>query len=148
MTERWKEDFGMGSGEESADRRDWQRLLARWGALTAVVVACLTVTFFTAFGLASSEPGIGGDHDELLMAASVPGLYRLSMVFDAFGWLCMGGLIVIAGCALRRDAPVRLREIRGAGETVVARADDDDVARVSHRASSRESGSGVSDRAG
>jgi len=110
----------MGSGEESADRRDWQRLLARWGALTAVVVACLTVTFFTAFGLASSEPGIGGDHDELLMAASVPGLYRLSMVFDAFGWLCMGGLIVIAGCALRRDAPVRAPLAAALGVTTIA----------------------------
>jgi hypothetical protein len=70
-------------------------------------VAGLITTFFTALGLVSSQPGIGGDHDELLMAANVPGLYRIAMVFDALGWLAMGGLIVIVGMALRRDATVR-----------------------------------------
>jgi hypothetical protein len=63
--------------------------------------------FFTALAQTSAGPGIGGDHDELLMAAYVPGLYRTAMVFDALGWLAMGGLIVIAGMALRRDATVR-----------------------------------------
>ena len=92
----------------TSDRGTWLRLLARWGLLTALAVAGLMTTFFTAYGLVSSQPGIvGGPHDELVMAATVPGLYRTAMVFDALGWLTMGGLIVIAGLALRRDAPLR-----------------------------------------
>jgi hypothetical protein len=97
----------MESFERSEDRGRWQALLARWGLFTALAVAGLVTTFFTAYGLASSRPGIGGDHDELLMAAAVPVLYRIAMVFDALGWLAMGGLIVIAGLGLRREATVR-----------------------------------------
>ena len=97
----------MGSLDHSDDRAAWQGLLARWGLLTALAVVGLITTFFTAFGLASPQPGIGGDHDELLMAAVTPGLYRTAMVFDALGWLAMGGLVVIAGLALRRDATIR-----------------------------------------
>lgn len=93
--------------DDVTDRGTWLRLLARWGLFTAITVAGLMITFFTALGLASAEPGIGGDHDELLVAASNPGLYRTAMVFDGLGWLAMGGLIVIAGLALRRDATVR-----------------------------------------
>ncbi|HEV8281017.1 MAG TPA: hypothetical protein VGQ02_04095 [Candidatus Limnocylindrales bacterium] len=93
--------------DDKVDQGAWQRLLARWGLLTAITVAGLVVTFFTAFGLAFSEPGIGSDHDELLMAASVPVLYRTAMVFDALGWLAMGGLVLIAGLALRRDATIQ-----------------------------------------
>jgi hypothetical protein len=70
-------------------------------------VAGLITTFFTALGIVASRPGIGGDHDELLMAAYAPALYRTSMVFDALGWLAMGGLVVIAGLAMARDATVR-----------------------------------------
>lgn len=97
----------MGSFDRSEDQGTWQGLLARWGFLTALAVAGLITTFFTAYGLASSRPGIGGDHDELLMAAAVPVLYRIAMVFDALGWLAMGGLVVIAGLGLRREATVR-----------------------------------------
>lgn len=91
----------------SSDRGAWQRLLARWGLLTALAVAGLITTFFTARGIVASQPGMGGDHDELLMAAYAPALYRTSMVFDALGWLAMGGLVVVAGLALSRDASVR-----------------------------------------
>jgi len=97
----------MASVSATADRGAWLRLLARWGLLTSLAVAGLMTTFFSAMATVSSQPGIGGDHDELLMAAYAPGLYRIAMVFDALGWLFMGGLIVIAGLALRRDASVR-----------------------------------------
>jgi hypothetical protein len=97
----------MASVSATADRGAWLRLLARWGLLTSLAVAGLMTTFFSAMAMVSSQPGIGGDHDELLMAAYAPGLYRIAMVFDALGWLFMGGLIVIAGLALRREASVR-----------------------------------------
>lgn len=90
-----------------ADRRAWLRLLARWGVFTALMVAGLMSVFFATMASVSSQPGFGGDHDELLMAAFAPGGYRLAMIFDALGWLAMGGLIVIAGFALSRDASVR-----------------------------------------
>jgi hypothetical protein len=110
----------MGPLDDLTDRGTWQRLLARWGLLTAITVAGLMITFFTAFALAASEPGIGGDHDELLMAASVPALYRTAMVFDALGWLAMGGLVAIAGLALRPDATVRGPLAAALGVTAVA----------------------------
>lgn len=91
----------------TTDRGTWLRLLARWGLLTAVVLAGLIGTFFSAMGTISSQPGFGGGHDEVLMAAFVPGLYRTAMIFDALGWLAMGGLLVIAGLALSREASVR-----------------------------------------
>lgn len=91
----------------TVDRGTWLTLLARWGLLTALSVAGLITTFFSALFLVSSKPGIGGDHDELLMAAYAPGLYRTAMVFDALGWLVMGGLVVIAGLTLSREATVR-----------------------------------------
>lgn len=91
----------------SADRDASLRLLARWGFLTALTVAGLMTAFFGAMAAVASQPGVGGDHDELLMAAHAPGLYRIAMVFDALGWLAMGGVIVIAALALRREASVR-----------------------------------------
>lgn len=97
----------MTSPSAPADHGIWLRLLARWGLFTALAVVGLMTTFFGALATVSSQPGFGGDHDELLMAAYAPGLYRTAMVFDALGWLCMGGLIVIAGLALRREASVR-----------------------------------------
>lgn len=97
----------MTSLHATADRDAWLRLLARWGLLNAVTVAGLMTAFFAAMAMVSSRPGIGGAHDELLMAAYAPGLYRTAMVFDAMGWLAMGGLIVIAGLVLRREASVR-----------------------------------------
>lgn len=84
-------------------------LLARWGLLLAIVVAGLFVTFFGAFGAVAARPEIGKGYDELLMAAFAPGLYRVAMVFDALGWLFMGGLIVIAGAVLWHDGGVRAR---------------------------------------
>lgn len=91
----------------STDRDAWLRLLARWGLLTAVAVIGLMVAFFGALAAVSSQPGAGGTADELLMATHAPGLYRIAMVLDAAGWLFMGGLIVIAGLALRREATIR-----------------------------------------
>ena len=76
-------------------------------------------TFFSAMATVSSKPGFGGDHDELLMAAYAPELYRTAMVLDAVGWLCMGGLIVIAGLALRREASVRGPLAAALGATVI-----------------------------
>jgi hypothetical protein len=90
-----------------ADRRAWLRLLARWGVFTALMVAGLMSMFFATMADVSTQPGFGGDHDELLMAAFASGGYRLAMIFDALGWLAMGGLIVIAGIALSRDASLR-----------------------------------------
>jgi hypothetical protein len=80
----------------------------------------LVATFFTALGLVSSRSGIGGGHDELLMAAYAPVLYRIAMVFDALGWLTMGGLIVLFGMALRRDATVRGPIAVALGVTAIA----------------------------
>jgi hypothetical protein len=91
----------------ASDRGAWLTLLARWGLLTALSVVGLITAFFSTLLFVSSEPGIGGDHDELLMAAYAPGLYRTAMVFDAIGWLVMGGLVVIAGLTLSREATVR-----------------------------------------
>ena len=102
---------------EPSDGMLW--LLGRWGLLTAGVIAGLLVTFFTAYALVSTQPGIGGDHDELLMAAVAPAVYRLSMVFDALGWVAMGGLLVVTGMALRDDAPILSRLGTGAGITAV-----------------------------
>src|SRR3990172_1427000 len=85
----------------------WLPFLARWGVLLAVVIVGLFTTFFAAFGMVASQPGIGGDHDELLMAAYAPGMYRLAMLFDALGWFGMGGLLVIAGLALSGGSPLR-----------------------------------------
>lgn len=81
----------MASVSATADRGAWLRLLARWGLLTSLTVAGLMTTFFSGMATVSSQPGIGGDHDELLMAAYAPWLYRIAMVFDALGWLFMGG---------------------------------------------------------
>ncbi|MBI2780877.1 MAG: hypothetical protein HYX55_03640 [Chloroflexi bacterium] len=97
----------------------WLSILARWGLVVAVTLVGLFTTFFAALGTVASRPGIGGDYDELIMAAYAPGLYRLSMVFDALGWLGMGGLLVIAGLALSRDAPVRGRLGAALGVTAV-----------------------------
>ena len=97
----------MAAFSATTDRGTWLRLLARWGLLTAVALAGLIGTFFSAMGTISSQPGFGGGHDEVLMAAFVPGLYRTAMIFDALGWLAMGGLLVIAGLALSREASVR-----------------------------------------
>jgi hypothetical protein len=91
----------------ASDRGAWLTLLARWGLLTALSVVGLITAFLSTLLFVSSKPGIGGDHDELLMAAYAPGLYRTAMVFDALGWLVMGGLVVIAGLTLSREATVR-----------------------------------------
>ncbi|KRT62503.1 MAG: hypothetical protein XU10_C0026G0016 [Chloroflexi bacterium CSP1-4] len=98
----------------------WLPFLARWGVLLAVVIVGLFTTFFAAFGMVASQPGIGGDHDELLMAAYAPGMYRLAMLFDALGWFGMGGLLVIAGLALSGDSPVRGRLGAALGVTAIA----------------------------
>jgi len=97
----------------------WLPVLARWGAVAAMATLGLVTTFFAALGTVASQPGIGGEYDELIMAAYAPGLYRLSMVFDALGWLGMGGLLVIAGLALSGDAPVRGRLGAALGVTAV-----------------------------
>lgn len=91
----------------STDREAWLRLLARWGLITAVTVAGLIAVFFSGLAAVSTQPGAGGNYDELLMAAFAPTLYRIAMVLDAVGWLAMGGLIVIAGLALRPEVSVR-----------------------------------------
>src|SRR3990172_12620023 len=101
-------------------RGPWLPFLARWGVLLAVVIVGLFTTFFAAFGMVASQPGIGGDHDELLMAAYAPGMYRLAMLFDALGWFGMGGLLVIAGLALSGDSPVRGRLGAALGVTAIA----------------------------
>src|SRR3989337_218342 len=98
----------------------WLPFLARWGLLLAVVLVGLFTTFFAAFGMVASQPGIGGDHDEMLMAAYAPGMYRLAMLLDALGWLGMGGLLVIAGLALSGDSPVRGRLGAALGVTAIA----------------------------
>lgn len=54
----------------STDRDAWLRLLARWGLITAVTVAGLIAVFFSGLAAVSSQPGAGGDYDELLMARS------------------------------------------------------------------------------
>jgi hypothetical protein len=98
----------------------WLPFLARWGLFVAVAIIGLFTTFFAAIGMVASQPGIGGDHDELLMAAYAPGMYRLAMVFDALGWLAMGGLLVIVGLALSGDSPVRGRLGSALGVTAIA----------------------------
>lgn len=85
------------------------RLLARWGLFPAIVVPGLFATFFGTLGSVASRPGFGGDHDELLMAAYAPAMYRVAMSFDALGWLAMGGLIVLGGLAFADSAPIRGR---------------------------------------
>lgn len=97
----------------------WLPILARWGVFVAVVTVGLVTTFFAAFGVVASQPGIGGDYDELIMASYAPGLYRLSMLFDALGWLAMGGLLVIAGLALSGQSPVRGRLSAALGVTAI-----------------------------
>jgi len=97
----------------------WLPVLARWGAFVAVSVVGLVTTFFAAMAMVASRPGFGGDDDELIMAAFAPGMYRLSMVFDALGWLGMGGLIVMAGLALSGDAPIRARLGAALGVTAI-----------------------------
>src|SRR4030065_458720 len=54
----------------------WLPFLARWGLLLAVVLVGLFTTFFAAFGMVASQPGIGGDPDELLRGAHAPGTAR------------------------------------------------------------------------
>ena len=99
---------------------DRLRLLARWGLFLSLVVVGLFVTFFGALGSVASMPGFGGDHDELLMAAYASTLYRTSMVFDALGWLAMGGLLVLGGLAVSDDAPTRGRLASLLGVTAIA----------------------------
>lgn len=98
----------------------WLPVLARWGVIAAAATVGLFTTFFAAFGMVASRPGFGGDNDELIMAAYAPGLYRLSMLFDALGWLGMGGLLVIAGLALSGGSPVRGRLGAALGVTAIA----------------------------
>jgi len=97
----------------------WLPALARWGVFVAMVIVGLVATFFAAVAMVASRPGFGGDHDELIMAAYAPGVYRVSMVFDALGWLAMGGLIVITGLALSADAPIRARLGAALGVTAI-----------------------------
>src|SRR3970040_2362950 len=97
----------------------WLPFLVRWGLLLAVVVVGLFTTIVAAFGVGPSQPCIGGTHDELLMAAYAPGMYRLAMLLDALGWLGMGGLLVIAGLALSGDSPVRGRLGAALGVTAI-----------------------------
>ncbi len=96
------------------------RLLARWGLFLAIVVIGLFATFFGALGSVASTPGIGGDHDELLIAAYAPTMYRVSMAFDALGWLAMGGLIAVGGLAFAEGAPMRGRLASLLGVTAIA----------------------------
>jgi len=97
----------------------WLRILARWGLFSAIVTLGLLATFFAALGMVASRPGIGGDYDEVLMAAYAPGMYRASMLLDALGWLGMGGLLVIGGLALSADSPVRGRLSAALGVTAI-----------------------------
>ena len=99
---------------------DRLRLLARWSLFVGLAVIGLFVTFFGALASVSSRPGFGGDYDELLMAAYAPAFYRISMVFDALGWLAMGGLIVLAGLALSEGTPTRGRLASLLGVTAIA----------------------------
>lgn len=96
------------------------RLLARWGLFLAIVVIGLFATFFGGLASVASRPGFGGDHDELLIAAYAPAMYRVSMAFDALGWLAMGGLIVLGGLAFAEGAPIRGRLASLLGVTAVA----------------------------
>lgn len=96
------------------------RLLARWGLFLAIVVIGLLATFFGALGSVASRPGFGGDHDELLIAAYAPTMYRVSMAFDALGWLAMGGLIALGGLAFAEAAPTRGRLASLLGVTAIA----------------------------
>lgn len=84
----------------------WLRFLPRWSLATAIMALALPVAFFAGVRILPSDNALGAEYAELLQAVRSPGLYRLSMVFDALGWLMIGGLLITLAGVLHRHAPI------------------------------------------
>lgn len=84
----------------------WFRFLSRWGWLPPMVFVGLIVSFFAAIGSVAGRP-LADAYPELIAAGYAPGLYRIAMLFDAAGWIVIGGLIFGVAMTAVRVAPRR-----------------------------------------
>jgi hypothetical protein len=84
----------------------WFAFLSRWGLLLPIVFVGLVVSFFAAIGSIMGRP-LAATYPELIAAAYAPGLYRIAMLFDAAGWIVIGGLILGVAMTAVRIAPRR-----------------------------------------
>lgn len=100
------------TGDESTR---WLRFLSRWALATVIMGVALLVVYIGGIGFAPSDNALGAKYSELLQAVRAPVMYRLAMVFDALGWLMMGGALVILAAILQRQAPIRSLLIAACG---------------------------------
>jgi hypothetical protein len=84
----------------------WFRFLSRWGLLLPIVFIGLVVSFFAAIGSVAGRP-LADAYPELIAAAYAPGVYRIATLFDAAGWIVIGGLIFGIAMSAVRVAPRR-----------------------------------------
>lgn len=93
-----------GSGIETAR---WLRFLSRWALATVLMGLGLLVVYMGGIGFSPADNALGAEYSELLQAARAPLMYRLAMVFDAGGWVMMGGTLLLLAYILRPQAPIR-----------------------------------------
>ncbi len=81
----------------STETAGWLWLLARWSLLTSLGALAVTLVLLLGVGFNSSVPP---DYAELVQASRLPTAYRIAMMFDAIGWLLIGGVLLnFAGLA-------------------------------------------------
>ncbi len=96
------------------------RFLSRWSLLTALVVVALFVVFFGGIGMSASDSTLGQQYTELMQAVRSPVLYRIFTIFDALGWLIIGGSLVVMAAFASPHAPTQAALIVacGAGQLI------------------------------
>ena len=88
----------------STETAGWLWLLARWSLLTSLGALALTLVFLLGVGFDASVPP---EYAELLQASRQPTVYRIAMVFDAVGWLLIGGVLLSFAGLARSHSPMR-----------------------------------------
>jgi Domain of unknown function (DUF4386) len=99
----------------SSDTERWLRFLSRWALVTVLMGLGLLVVYLGGIGFAPSDNALGAEYRELLQAVRAPTMYRLAMVFDASGWLMMGGTLLTLAIILKQQAPIRAMLIAACG---------------------------------
>src|SRR5439155_19242664 len=72
--------------------------------VTSLAALALTLVFLLGVGSDSSVPR---EYAELVQASRQPTAYRIAMVFDALGWLLIGGILLSFAALAHSDAPAR-----------------------------------------
>jgi hypothetical protein len=99
---------------------NWFRFLSRWALLTGINYLGLILAILILIIPASQNSSLPETYFELVAAARVPNLYRLTIALDITAWLAFGGLLITFAALFFRHAPIRSTFIAACGVGLVS----------------------------